>query len=49
LSVIVSPAEMTRAVDARPGKYQRQLPAVSTVTLVLSLPALPDFTVFTVV
>lgn len=44
-----SPADATPAVVVRPGKYQRRLPADVTVTLVLSFPALPVFTVLTAV
>lgn len=44
-----SPADATLAVVVRPGKYQRQLPADVTVTLVPIFPALPDFTVLTLV
>ena len=44
-----SPAEVTLAVVVVPGKYQRQLPAAVTVTFAATFPALPVFTVFTVV
>ncbi|MFF4134162.1 hypothetical protein ACFY1B_21960 [Streptomyces mirabilis] len=36
------------AVVVVPGKYQRQLPAAVTVTLVLRFPWVPDVTVLTV-
>lgn len=46
--VTASPADTTRAVVVVPGKYQRQLPAEVAVTLVLSCPVSPVFTVLTV-
>jgi hypothetical protein len=44
----VSPADTFREVVVVPGKYQRQLPADVTATLVVSLPASPVVTVLTV-
>ncbi len=44
----VSPADALSEVVVVPGKYQRQLPAAVTVTLVVSCPMLPVVTVLTV-
>lgn len=48
LRLSASPADTFSDVVVVPGKYQRQLPAEVTVTLVVSFPASPVVTVLTV-